>query len=344
MTDAFSGGLTVQYLHTDHLGSPVAATDANGAEVGTQSFYPFGEVRNPQGIFDTERGFTGQIADAATGLNFYNARYMDPTLGRFISPDSIVPSVFDPTLFNRYAYVANNPLKYTDPTGHDFNCQSTDCHGDDPEFQVAARNANAAIPNISGGDDSDHGESPAEFFWRFRRAVAGNSLNTDLHWAVNLAVDVLAPPIFSVGEIGQAFQGDGVDEGTLAAGIVGIVPAGKLLSRGGEGIVDLFAKGFDGVPSPAQAQDLVRSGVRVGSGLKDDLFHSIPANYVDDIQNNATVFRITGGDGLDRTLIQMPIQHNGHLGRVEWIVNDVGEITHEWFVRGGGINGIPNVP
>lgn len=46
-----------------------------GDVVGTQSFFPFGEVHTGTGLFDTERGFTGQIADVATGLNFYNARY-----------------------------------------------------------------------------------------------------------------------------------------------------------------------------------------------------------------------------------------------------------------------------
>ncbi len=101
VTDEFPGSLTVQYLHTDHLGSPVAATDDEGNVVGTQSFYPFGEVRSgATGIFDTERGFTGQIADAATGLNLYNARYMDPVLGRFISPDGMVPDAANPIDFN----------------------------------------------------------------------------------------------------------------------------------------------------------------------------------------------------------------------------------------------------
>ena len=48
----------------------------------------------------------------------YRARYYHPALGRFISADTIVPSPGDPQALNRYAYVQNNPLKYTDPTGH----------------------------------------------------------------------------------------------------------------------------------------------------------------------------------------------------------------------------------
>ena len=53
-----------------------------------------------------------------TGLYFYNARYYDATIGRFISPDSIVPNPANPQSLNRYSYCLNNPLRYTDPSGH----------------------------------------------------------------------------------------------------------------------------------------------------------------------------------------------------------------------------------
>jgi hypothetical protein len=47
-----------------------------------------------------------------------NARYYMPEIGRFISPDPIVPDPANPQTFNRYEYGLNNPIKYTDPTGH----------------------------------------------------------------------------------------------------------------------------------------------------------------------------------------------------------------------------------
>jgi hypothetical protein len=43
----------------------------------------------------------------------------DPTIGRFISPDTVIQSVANPQCLNRYSYCLNNPLKYTDPSGHD---------------------------------------------------------------------------------------------------------------------------------------------------------------------------------------------------------------------------------
>ncbi len=60
---------------------------------------------------------TGQ-PDSGLGLMYYGARFYDGALGRFIQPDAIVPSPGDPQALNRYSYVLNNPLRYTDPTGH----------------------------------------------------------------------------------------------------------------------------------------------------------------------------------------------------------------------------------
>jgi RHS repeat-associated protein len=66
----------------------------------------------------TDYGYTGQRHETSFGLMDYNARFYSPRLGRFISPDSIVP---DPTTakgFNRYMYADGNPLRYSDPSGH----------------------------------------------------------------------------------------------------------------------------------------------------------------------------------------------------------------------------------
>ena len=66
----------------------------------------------------TARRFTGQIEDAALGLYYYNARYYDPALGRFIQADTVVPGAGNPQALNRYAYTLGNPVRYTDPSGH----------------------------------------------------------------------------------------------------------------------------------------------------------------------------------------------------------------------------------
>jgi len=59
-----------------------------------------------------------------SGLMDYRARMYDPLLGRFIQPDTIVPNPADPQSWNRYSYVQNGPLVFTDPNGHAHACGS----------------------------------------------------------------------------------------------------------------------------------------------------------------------------------------------------------------------------
>ena len=108
------GGGTVTYLHSDHLGSVGATT---GAVVSTMEYDPWGAVCSGGATAATRKSFTGQERDD-TGLLNYNARLYDSTLGRFISADTIAPDRANPQTRNRYSYVLNNPLRWTDPTGH----------------------------------------------------------------------------------------------------------------------------------------------------------------------------------------------------------------------------------
>lgn len=115
---AMKQGSTLTYLHGDHLGSTsVASTDTGGFH-SRQTYYAFGVPRTTEGTLPTDYTFTGQKYDSSDALNFYNARYYDSAIGRFTQPDTIVPNQYNPQSLNRYAYVQNNPVRYTDPTGH----------------------------------------------------------------------------------------------------------------------------------------------------------------------------------------------------------------------------------
>jgi hypothetical protein len=84
---------------------------------------------------------------------------------------------------------------------------------------------------------------------------------------------------------------------------------------------------------------------RVGSGLKDDPLHRATSWVVDDPA--AQQFTITGGDGVPRTLYQLPGEVNGKPGVFEWIVDSSGTdsvITHQRFIQGGQVTGLPNQP
>jgi RHS repeat-associated protein len=111
----------VDYYHQDHLGSSSVITTSAGVVEENLAYYPFGATRvDTHSPADVPFKYTGQELDSSTGLYIYGARYYDATLSRFISADTIVPSAADPQALNRYSYVNNNPLRYTDPSGHGF--------------------------------------------------------------------------------------------------------------------------------------------------------------------------------------------------------------------------------
>ena len=110
------GGYT--FLLTDHLGSVNVTLAANGTLGSRLRYDPWGKQRYAQNVTPTGYRYTAQRFDDKLGLYDYNARYYDPAIGRFLSADTLVPVPTNPQSFNRYAYVHNNPLIYTDPTGH----------------------------------------------------------------------------------------------------------------------------------------------------------------------------------------------------------------------------------
>ncbi|MBV6396751.1 MAG: hypothetical protein HFACDABA_02351 [Anaerolineales bacterium] len=112
-------GTTLNYLLSDHLGSSSVTTDENGIQTAQAMYKTFGETRYFIGDLKTHYTFTGQREEASLGLYFFVARWLDPSLGRFTSPDTIVPTSTQGTqAWDRYAFVNNNPVRYTDPTGH----------------------------------------------------------------------------------------------------------------------------------------------------------------------------------------------------------------------------------
>lgn len=105
---------TVEYMHTDALGSVVAITDSTGRVIERNQYEPYGE--DLTGIKDGP-GYTGHVSDAATELSYMQQRYYDPTIGRFLSVDPVAANPNTGASFNRYVYASNNPYKFIDPDG-----------------------------------------------------------------------------------------------------------------------------------------------------------------------------------------------------------------------------------
>ncbi len=106
------------FIHTDNLGSPIAATDENGNKLWEEIYYPYGGKRLNQAVSKGNNVyFTGKVHDEALGLTYMNARYYDPAIGRFMSVDPVRFTQQNMMSFNRYAYANNNPTRFIDPHG-----------------------------------------------------------------------------------------------------------------------------------------------------------------------------------------------------------------------------------
>ncbi|NJN53869.1 MAG: hypothetical protein HC804_03390 [Anaerolineae bacterium] len=109
--DPVSGNNGLSYFYSDHLGSSSALQKPDGSVAYTWHL-PFGGYRPGSAHTQTGNGrdFTGQRENMELGLLYYNARYYVPGLGRFASPDSIIPNPTNPQSYNRYSYVRIHPL------------------------------------------------------------------------------------------------------------------------------------------------------------------------------------------------------------------------------------------
>ncbi len=108
----------VTYYHLDALGSPLAATDAQGNLLWKETYTAYGDrLQNAMAANTNTRWYTGHPDDSEVGLSYFGARWYDASLGRFMGVD---PKDFSPGnlhSFNRYNYGNNNPYKYVDPDG-----------------------------------------------------------------------------------------------------------------------------------------------------------------------------------------------------------------------------------
>ena len=112
---------------SDHLGSPLLLTDANGTIAEEYSFDAWGRRRDPSdwtnysGLSTPQkmiRGFTGHEHLDEVGVINMNGRIYDPVLGRFIETDPFIQNPYNIQNMNRYSYVLNNPVNFVDPSGY----------------------------------------------------------------------------------------------------------------------------------------------------------------------------------------------------------------------------------
>jgi RHS repeat-associated protein len=211
----------VFYLFGDHLGSTSLVVDPNGNPVNEMRFKAWGEMRYEWGASITDYTYTGQREETDLGLTYYNARWYDPYLNRWNQPDTIVSDQNSILDWDRYSYVRNNPIRYSDPTGHmiDDGCRTEGCEIDSfdeylsvTQFTIAERFA-ASHPHHDDfadpiADKIFSTDNPltrgAYFGWALERSVSGGP-NTK-----QALVDLLGISLsnLSTGLIGLAVGGD----------------------------------------------------------------------------------------------------------------------------------------
>jgi RHS repeat-associated protein len=106
-------GAVTYWLHTDRLGSIQAVTDGTAQVVFRRTYRPYGQTLAEGGSPAESRGWIDQRNDPETGLTYLHARYYDPGLGVFLSPDPIGIRGG----MNQYAYAVGNPVNFTDRFG-----------------------------------------------------------------------------------------------------------------------------------------------------------------------------------------------------------------------------------
>ncbi|PHS10576.1 MAG: hypothetical protein COA88_02185 [Kordia sp.] len=127
-SEQYVGGTTDEeylYLHRDYLGSILMISDKDGTVKEKRHFDAWGNtVKLTDGngnaldkFVYSDRGYTGHEHLQGVNLVHMNGRLYDPKLKRFLSTDNYIQDITNTQNFNRYGYVLNNPLRYTDPTG-----------------------------------------------------------------------------------------------------------------------------------------------------------------------------------------------------------------------------------
>jgi len=209
-------------------------------------------------------------------------------LGRFLSVDphlDIKKNLPEPRRWNRYAYVTNNPLRYTDPDGRDRYQEpgftkplsEADDWADQPSVSWAFY-AQGALLAVAGAGEALGAGAPKLLVWGVRAMPLLNQLR---NWGA--------------GETGQ----------------------------------------------PTIAKHL-QTAERVGAALKSDVMHRAATFGTNAIAESGQVFKIKGGDGVVRTLIQAPGEVNKKSGIFEYMLNKKGQVEHQRFIPCGTVTGSPN--
>ncbi len=189
-------------MHRDHLGTILAISNSLGDVVEKRLFDAWGDiakVQNGAGVALTrltfiDRGYTGHEHLQSFKLINMNGRLYDPRLHRFLQPDNNLQEPYNTQNYNRYGYVLNNPLAYTDPTGEFWwsivtavveTVVNVFTHG------VNVHNYDYQKTNMAWNIDKgllqgNFGQILNRFTWGLGQTFVGNLISHGYNWAGNV--------------------------------------------------------------------------------------------------------------------------------------------------------------
>jgi len=168
----------VTYYHNDALGSPVAATDAQGSLLWEEAYEPYGKRLLKEDGGKEDVWFTGKQEESDFDVSYFGARWYDPAIGRFLAIDPAGVSPSNIHSFNRYTYANNNPHRFVDPDGK--NAVLAACAGGPAACAIGAgitiyvaakailgtqKALNESSDNSEGGESTWDGDYGSEVNW-----------------------------------------------------------------------------------------------------------------------------------------------------------------------------------
>lgn len=360
--------------HYDSRGSTAAITDIDGAVTDTFEYAPYGELVSRTGNISTPFLFNGREGAMTdnNGLYYMRARYYNPEIKRFINQDVIQGSIENGLSLNRYAYTNGNPISYIDPfglspldseqMGNGFNpfrksAESLLEIGKDIYGGFVTKGDNAFVSKGSFADYITLGIPSGIYSGLKNRAdimLYDPSLYNIANWGtmglVGSVKGVVAPEeLLSKEHWISSFAVAATVVGKYKSVKTSMAKDGSLLTGGpSESLIrevkkDALSKRTSKVMSSSEAASKIANPERTGTALtKSDTFHRA-ASYVPENQlAGGKTFNITGGDGIQRILLQVEGNVNGKLGIFEYIIEPNGTVSHQLFKPGGIINGISN--
>jgi RHS repeat-associated protein len=138
------------YYMTDQINSTRIITNGSGNVVFSEAYGPYGDVQKTwANTYDPKLKFSGKEREGYSDLDYFGARYCDHKSFRFNSVDPVInklEALYNPQLWNLYAYCRNNPITYLDPDGRDIL---------EDLKRKATQGFNQVVPNILWMDSAN---------------------------------------------------------------------------------------------------------------------------------------------------------------------------------------------